>query len=54
MGWGEHSKNALRDLDVLREAVIEYLNELDNPAPDPTMRTIRRDRLRQLVNVPKP
>lgn len=45
---------SVEDLVVLRDAVLEYLSEIDNPAPDATMRRILRDRLRVLVGAPAP
>lgn len=36
----------------LRKAVIDYLAEIDNPAPDYGYRNILRDRMRRLVGAP--
>lgn len=40
--------------DQLRDAVLEYLSEIDNPVPDATMRMVLRDKLRALTGAPKP
>lgn len=37
---------------TLEEVVTEYLAELDNPAPDFSMRQVYRDWMRELVDVP--
>lgn len=37
---------------TLEEIVREYLAELDNPAPDYTMRQIYRDWMREFVGAP--
>jgi len=39
-------------LRALRAAVLEYLSELDNPAPDYGYRAVLRDRLRKIVGAP--
>ena len=40
------------DLTTLRNAVLEYLSEIDNPVPDSAMRRVLRDRLRKLTGAP--
>lgn len=38
--------------DQLRQTVLDYLSEIDNPVPDATMRLILRDKLRALTGAP--
>lgn len=38
--------------DDLKQAVIEYLSEMDNPVPDFRQRHILRDHLRRLSGAP--
>lgn len=37
---------------ALREAILAYLSEFDNPVPDALYRKTLRDRLRKLVGAP--
>ena len=39
-------------LGKLRQAVWDYLSEVDNPVPDYGLRVLLRNRLRELVSFP--
>lgn len=43
-----------RELTQLKQAVLDYLSEFDNPAPDYVHRKTLRDRLRKLTGAPIP
>ena len=40
------------DLEMLKQAVLRYLSELDNPVPDYSYRLVLRNRLRELTGAP--
>lgn len=42
----------MSEKDELKTAVLEYLSEMDNPAPDYLYRKVLRDRLRKLTGAP--
>jgi hypothetical protein len=48
----ERRMNAKAERDAWREIVRRYLAELENPAPDYTMRRIYRDWMRDGLNDP--
>lgn len=38
--------------ETLRQAVLDYLSEIDNPVPDPVHRHTLRNHLRKLTDAP--
>lgn len=43
---------AVADFALLKNAVLEYLSEMDNPAPDLMERVRKRNALRKMVGAP--
>lgn len=41
-----------RDYDGLRQAVLTYLREVDNPAPDYSYRRVLRNKMREVADAP--
>lgn len=42
----------MTDYEKLKQAVLDYISEFDNPVPDPTYRRVLRNRLRELTGAP--
>jgi hypothetical protein len=43
----------MTELEKLKQAVLSYLSELDNPVPDAHQRRALRNHLRELTGAPK-
>lgn len=43
----------MTELERLKQAVLDYLSEIDNPVPDAGQRRNLRDHLRALTGAPK-